>query len=80
MKNLIETTKLDKTIFQRPKFEEVIKEDLIFWGQDVLHRDQFIHKSAYIPLKNMIKMAAKDNIILEVLSIFRSYKYQENLI
>ncbi|AXA32936.1 M15 family metallopeptidase [Francisella adeliensis] len=71
---------LDKKLHERPHFKQASDKDLFYWGKDVLSRDQYIHKNAFKPLKQMIADAKSEGVILEVLSIYRSYEYQEALI
>ncbi|MGQ4005258.1 D-alanyl-D-alanine carboxypeptidase family protein [Francisellaceae bacterium CB300] len=78
MLETLDLKNLDKNIFDRPLFKEA--NDLVYWGKDVLNREQYIHRNAFTALQNLIRKANNDGVILEVLSIFRSYKYQEALI
>lgn len=71
---------INPIFLQRPKFKQAEQNKLIYWGKDVLERKQYIHQTAYKPLQEMLKAAANSDITIQVLSIFRSYKYQQELI
>ncbi|MGQ4004793.1 hypothetical protein QIW57_08550 [Francisellaceae bacterium CB52] len=69
MLETLDLKNLDKNIFDRPLFKEA--NDLVYWGKDVLNREQYIHRNAFTALQNLIRKANNDGVILEVLSIFR---------
>ncbi|WP_235842362.1 M15 family metallopeptidase [Cysteiniphilum halobium] len=65
---------------KRPFFLECAEPMLVYGGHDVLKRDYYMHCEAYHAWQNMQKSAQLDSVNLMVVSAFRSYLYQANII
>jgi D-alanyl-D-alanine carboxypeptidase len=61
-------------------YPQAKNEELICAGKDFFDRDLFVEKNAYRAWLRLIKAAENDGISLFIVSAFRSYQYQQNII
>jgi len=61
-------------------YHQACDNDLVNVGVDVFKRELFLEKETYKAWVQMQKKALSENIKLNIVSGFRSYKYQENII
>ena len=69
-----------KILSNRPQYTQIESNRLVFYADDIFSRRQYILDSACQPLINMVNAANRNNIVLQVVSIFRSVEQQENII
>ena len=61
-------------------FPELAKDQLVLAGKDFFNRDLFLEKYTYQAWLNLQKSAKKSQIEVFIVSGFRSYQYQQNII
>lgn len=65
---------------KRPIYKEANQKDLIFAGKDFFDRDLYLEKQTYNAWLKLKESALADSIALFIVSGFRSYDYQQNII
>ena len=65
---------------QLPLFAECDGSQLIYGGKDVFQRDYYMQQNAYQAWQKMYQTALQEGVTLQVVSAYRGYLYQANLI
>ncbi|WHN65950.1 M15 family metallopeptidase [Cysteiniphilum sp. QT6929] len=65
---------------KQPFFQECAESTLICGGKDVFNRDCYMQREAYHAWLKMQQSALQDGVNLMIVSAFRSYLYQANII
>lgn len=65
---------------KRPVYKEATQEELIFASKDFFNRDLYLEKQTYRAWLKLKECALAEGITLYIVSGFRSYDYQQNII